>query len=140
MATLTYAYSESTAVVAPLAPVAEPHSWDLCETHAGRLTAPVGWDMLRVDRETFDRQDGDVPALAQAMRRAKEASAGQQDTGQDTIGYPANHDYNDPSTSPHPVHRNAREEEERQERRSHLQIVPTPENEQGEPADRQPEP
>src|SRR5690606_14547624 len=47
VATLTYVYSDSTAVVGPLATVAEPHSWDLCETHASRITAPKGWELVR---------------------------------------------------------------------------------------------
>ena len=42
VATLTYVYSDSTAVVGPLATSAEPHSYDLCEQHALRLTAPRG--------------------------------------------------------------------------------------------------
>ncbi|GGH62861.1 DUF3499 family protein [Rothia aerolata] len=46
--TLTYAYSESTAVVGPLSNVREPHAYDLCEFHASRLTAPQGWDVVRV--------------------------------------------------------------------------------------------
>lgn len=47
MATLTFVYSDSTAVVGPLATSAEPHSWDLCDTHATRITVPRGWEMLR---------------------------------------------------------------------------------------------
>src|SRR4051812_3442316 len=39
-ATLTYVYAESTAVVGPLATFSEPHSYDLCEFHAERLTVP----------------------------------------------------------------------------------------------------
>ncbi|MDT5349384.1 MAG: hypothetical protein QOH91_2671, partial [Mycobacterium sp.] len=47
MATLTFVYSDSTAVVGPLATVREPHSWDLCVGHAGRITAPRGWELVR---------------------------------------------------------------------------------------------
>src|SRR5438046_6523236 len=47
VATLTYIYSDSTAVVGPLATFAEPHSYDLCEEHAVRLTVPRGWDVVR---------------------------------------------------------------------------------------------
>ncbi|MDF0530377.1 DUF3499 domain-containing protein [Tsukamurella sp. 8F] len=47
VATLTFDYSESTAVLGPLGLTSEPHSWDLCEFHAGRMTAPRGWEMLR---------------------------------------------------------------------------------------------
>ena len=46
VATLTYVYSDSTAVVGPLATVDEPHSWDLCEMHASRITAPKGWELV----------------------------------------------------------------------------------------------
>lgn len=41
-------YSDSTAVLGPLAVSAEPHSYDLCQTHAHRLTAPRGWEVVRV--------------------------------------------------------------------------------------------
>ena len=40
VATLTYAYADLTAGVGPLASFAEPHSYDLCEEHALRLTVP----------------------------------------------------------------------------------------------------
>lgn len=48
VATLTYVYSDSTAVLGPLAIAAEPHSYDLCQAHASRLTAPRGWEVVRV--------------------------------------------------------------------------------------------
>ena len=38
--TLTYVYRDSTAVLGPLAVSVDPHSWDLCEMHAGRLVVP----------------------------------------------------------------------------------------------------
>jgi hypothetical protein len=72
VATLTYVYADSTAVVGPLATYAEPHSYDLCEEHAGRLTAPRGWEVLRLDIDgsrpvpTVD----DLEALADAVREA----------------------------------------------------------------------
>ena len=47
VATLTFVYSDSTAVVGPLATAREPHSWDLCVGHAGRITAPRGWELVR---------------------------------------------------------------------------------------------
>ena len=34
VATLTYVYRESTAVLGPLATYAEPHTYDLCARHA----------------------------------------------------------------------------------------------------------
>lgn len=56
VATLTYVYSDSTAVVGPLATYAEPHTYDLCTDHAERLTPPRGWDIVRLSIE------GHVPA------------------------------------------------------------------------------
>lgn len=47
MATLTYVYAESLAVVAPLSDSDGPHSWDLCEAHAQRITAPRNWDLVK---------------------------------------------------------------------------------------------
>lgn len=46
--TLTYAYADSTAVIGPLSTHREPHAYDLCEFHADRLTAPQGWDVVRL--------------------------------------------------------------------------------------------
>ncbi len=72
VATLTYAYAESTAVVGPLATYSEPHSYDLCEEHALRLTVPRGWEVVRHDgafalpEPTVD----DLTALAEAVREA----------------------------------------------------------------------
>ncbi|SNT14176.1 Protein of unknown function [Micrococcales bacterium KH10] len=48
VATLTYVYADSTAVLGPLAMHAEPHSYDLCAQHAERLTAPRGWEVVRL--------------------------------------------------------------------------------------------
>jgi hypothetical protein len=72
VATLTYAYSDSTAVVGPLASFAEPHSYDLCEPHAVRLTVPRGWEVLRHEGEfpfPIPHAD-DLEALADAVREA----------------------------------------------------------------------
>lgn len=46
-ATLTYVYADSMAVLGPLAGRREPHSYDLCSEHAERLSAPVGWHVIR---------------------------------------------------------------------------------------------
>lgn len=72
MATLTYVYSDSTAVVGPLATSAEPHSYDLCERHALRLTAPRGWDVVRHEGEFAEPEPSvdDLTALAEAVREA----------------------------------------------------------------------
>ncbi len=75
MATLTFVYSDSTAVVGPLATVAEPHSWDLCVSHAGRITAPRGWELVRhagpLPTHTHT-DDDDLVALADAVREGRE--------------------------------------------------------------------
>lgn len=72
MATLTYIYSDSMAVVGPLAAFAEPHSYDLCEEHAVRLTVPRGWEVVRHVGEfpsPIPHAD-DLEALADAVREA----------------------------------------------------------------------
>jgi hypothetical protein len=76
VATLTYAYSDSTAVVGPLATYAEPHSYDLCDAHADRLTAPRGWEVVRldIDAETAMPGEDDLAALAEAVREAARPS------------------------------------------------------------------
>lgn len=69
MATLTYVYSDSTAVVGPLATAREPHSWDLCLGHANRITAPRGWELVRHAAPLPNNPDeDDLVALAEAVR------------------------------------------------------------------------
>lgn len=72
VATLTFVYADSTAVVGPLATYSEPHSYDLCERHALRLTAPRGWDVVRHDGEFGEPEPSvdDLTALAEAVREA----------------------------------------------------------------------
>lgn len=72
VATLTYVYADSTAVLGPLAVSAEPHTYDLCEVHAERLTAPRGWDVVRLvsDLEPAGPSTDDIDALASAVREA----------------------------------------------------------------------
>ena len=72
VATLTYVYSDSTAVLGPLAQLAEPHSYDLCREHAGRLTAPRGWEVVRLTPEFIPTgpTPDDLIALAEAVREA----------------------------------------------------------------------
>ena len=72
MATLTYAYSDSTAVVGPLATASEPHSYDLCEAHALRLTVPKGWEVVRHEGAFAapDPSADELTALAEAVREA----------------------------------------------------------------------
>jgi hypothetical protein len=72
VATLTYVYSDSTAVLGPLATYAEPHAYDLCEAHSERLSAPRGWEVLRLapDADAFAPSGDDLLALADAVREA----------------------------------------------------------------------
>jgi len=88
VATLTYVYADSTAVVGPLATYAEPHCYDLCEAHASGLTAPRGWAVVRHEpdpAQTRARSSDDLEALANAVREAarpRRAAVGPaQDTG-----------------------------------------------------------
>jgi hypothetical protein len=59
-------------VLGPLAQFAEPHSYDLCSEHAGRLTAPRGWEVVRVSPEFIPTgpTPDDLIALAEAVREA----------------------------------------------------------------------
>ena len=68
--TLTYVYRDSTAVLGPLAAYVEPHCYDLCEKHAGRLTAPRGWDVVRLPLEPAAERADDLEAIANAVMEA----------------------------------------------------------------------
>ena len=76
MATLTYVYQDSTAVLGPLAQLAEPHCYDLCDTHASRLTVPRGWEVVRLQPQFVERgpSPDDLSALADAVREAGRAA------------------------------------------------------------------
>ena len=75
MATLTYVYADSTAVLGPLATFAEPHCYDLCAKHSAHLTAPLGWDVIHLARSDKPPAPGpdDLLALADAVREAANA-------------------------------------------------------------------
>ena len=92
VATLTYDYRDSTVVVGPLATVADPNSYDLCDEHAHNLTAPLGWQVVRL-ATTFEPappSGDDLAALVDAVRRvAQEAQAAPvppQETRKPTTG------------------------------------------------------
>ena len=72
MSTLTYVYADSTAVLGPLATYAEPHCYDLCSMHSERLTAPRGWEIVRIapDPDSLKPSSDDLEALANAVREA----------------------------------------------------------------------
>jgi hypothetical protein len=87
-ATLTYVYADSTAVLGPLATYAEPHCYDLCSAHAERLTAPRGWDVVRlaVDPEAYGPTPDDLAALADAVREAARPVPGPRAPGMVEVG------------------------------------------------------
>ncbi len=78
VATLTYVYADQTAVLGPLATYAEPHTYDLCATHAERLMAPRGWATVRLfdglgdvgaDRVGTISGEDDLLAVADAVSK-----------------------------------------------------------------------
>lgn len=79
MATLTYAYADSTAVLGPLSPFDEPHTYDLCADHANRMTVPRGWEVVRLgpDPDPPTKTRDDLEALADAVREAARPAPGQ---------------------------------------------------------------
>nr|WP_206036588.1 MULTISPECIES: DUF3499 domain-containing protein [unclassified Rhodococcus (in: high G+C Gram-positive bacteria)] len=113
VATLTYVYSDSTAVVGPLATVAEPHSWDLCETHGSRITAPKGWELVRYEGafSSGTPDEDDLTALAEAVR---EAGLGERVRGETDAAQPES----SPRVAVAPAGRTGR--------RGHLRVLPDP--------------
>jgi hypothetical protein len=121
VATLTFVYPDATAVVGPLATVSEPHSWDLCVLHAGRITAPRGWELVRhAGPLPTHSDDDDLVALADAVR---ESGDGGLPYGGVAAGF------TDPATGVHggalmaPA---ARRSEQNGRRRGHLRVLPDP--------------
>jgi hypothetical protein len=59
-------------VLGPLATYAEPHCYDLCAVHAERLTAPRGWEIVRLSPDFVQPAPShdDLLALADAVREA----------------------------------------------------------------------
>jgi hypothetical protein len=74
--TLTYIYSESKAVLGPIAPFSEPHAYDLCARHATRLTVPNGWSVDRqaLVTESPGPNEDDLMAIADAIREVARAT------------------------------------------------------------------
>lgn len=71
-------------MLGPLATYAEPHCYDLCSLHAGRLTVPRGWEVVRLAMPATPPGPGpdDLLALADAVREAASVVAEPvQDTG-----------------------------------------------------------
>lgn len=58
-------------MLGPLATYAEPHSYDLCAGHADSLSAPLGWEVVRLSSADAGGPSGDdLLALADAVREA----------------------------------------------------------------------
>lgn len=112
---MTFVYSDSTAVVGPLATDDEPHSWDLCEVHAVRITAPRNWDLVRYEGRFApgEPDEDDLTALAEAVR---EAGRGERHRADSRPG-PAD---DGSAAAPSPVGRTGR--------RGHLRVLPDPES------------
>lgn len=62
-------------MLGPLAAYVEPHCYDLCAEHAERLTAPRGWEVVRLPSETPRPGSDDLEALANAVREASRPAA-----------------------------------------------------------------
>jgi hypothetical protein len=107
VATLTYVYADQTAVLGPLATYAEPHAYDLCAVHSERLSAPRGWEVLRLapDPDAFGPTTDDLVALADAVREA--ARPAPSGDAARPVGLPV-HDVREVG------------------RRGHLRVLPTP--------------
>ncbi|MCC9146115.1 MULTISPECIES: DUF3499 domain-containing protein [unclassified Arthrobacter] len=95
VATLTYVYADSTAVLGPLATYAEPHCYDLCAGHSARLTAPLGWELVRLNLDGQPRTPSpdELSALVDAVREqaeeAPEADAEPRTGGKHALEAPA---------------------------------------------------
>ena len=72
-------------MLGPLAAYVEPHCYDLCADHAGRLTAPRGWEVVRLpvqDSEPPAVAADDLEALANAVREAGPPGSPAEPVGQ----------------------------------------------------------
>lgn len=75
-------------MLGPLATYSEPHSYDLCEDHAVKLTVPRGWEVVRHEGEfaTGEPDEDDLTALAEAVREAGRAEPAMPPPAQDGAG------------------------------------------------------
>lgn len=69
---MTYVHADACVVIGPLSRRAEPGAHDLCAAHAGKLTPPVGWQLIRIEGEQAppERTHDDLLAIADAVREA----------------------------------------------------------------------
>lgn len=119
VATLTYDYHDSTAVLGPLSTSLQPHTYDLCDHHAETLTVPRGWQVVRLQTR-FDPappSSEDLLALVEAIRDVAGPSAqdsyggGREASAASALPSPSKD--SDPSAKYAPLRR-----------REHLTIIP----------------
>ncbi len=82
VATLTFVFADSMAVLGPLAAQAEPGCYDLCIDHAKSTTVPLGWQLVKVGDEDFSQpapDEDDLLALANAVREIGFSDADESD-------------------------------------------------------------
>lgn len=116
VATLTYAYARQTATVGPLAHNVNPHSWDMCEEHAQKVSVPVGWELVHVEAiDGYLDDDDDLTALAQAVNNQglPENHSAPAQTQEEATRHPATHPAR--RTHPDPIHGRSKR---------HLTVVP----------------
>ncbi len=75
VATLTYSHADQTAVLGPLSLQAEPHTYDLCQLHSDRLTAPRGWEIVRLALPDPGADPQGLTAVADAVSEPEEPEA-----------------------------------------------------------------
>ena len=130
MATLTFVYSDSTAVVGPLATVREPHSWDLCVGHAGSITAPRGWELVRhAGPLPTNPDEDDLVALADAVREGGPGDGGLphvSGTGSPLNGFSDAHLHHAGVRATAPSSGLLAPPERSGRRRGHLRVLPDP--------------
>lgn len=105
--------------------MSEPHSWDLCVLHAGRITAPRGWELVRhAGSLPAHPDDDDLVALADAVREGREGPNLGASVGSFSAGF------SDPVSGAHggalmapPA---ACRTETSGRRRGHLRVLPDP--------------
>lgn len=70
-------------MLGPLATYAEPHAYDLCHLHSERLSAPRGWEVMRLapDPAASGPSTDDLLALADAVREVGRPAAVPELTG-----------------------------------------------------------
>ena len=92
--TLTYIYSDSVAVLGPLATFAEPHAYDLCAEHSVRMSVPRGWSVIKqeIDAQQQGPTHDDLMAIADAVREAGAQPVSENDSTENPISRTNNTD------------------------------------------------